>query len=272
MKDLADALTKLMDVAQRALIWIVVAVVLLWPQHMPLLDRFVIETSEINILGQTFKVVDTRRVPGASVPGLTVKDGKVLLNGEDISLLLGERDRLRNEIATLTQEKLDLAVKLGEASEQVAALARAPAAAPQQRELERLAASTQAAAASVMEAAMAANSTGAGPSGSPVAASLPTVVVSGDTTASAAADEVKRASGWARTQTPAPDVRVYLRNGSYRTTVMFASQDAAQAGLMALRKVFSTGPYLVDLRSWCPAGIGTAPRQEAGVPVTDCRF
>ena len=272
MKELAASLSAAMDVVQRLLIWVGLALILVAPGWIPLLDRFVLETTEINILGQTFKVTDTRQLPGAKVAGLAVEDGKVKLNGEDISLLPGERDRLRQQVSALEQEKLDLIRKLEDASQQLADLARAPAAPAQQGQIARLAQSTGSAAETALQAIAALPTAAAPPPAVPAPGPLPIVVLGGDASAAAAADEARKASDWARGQSPAPPVRIYLRNGSYRTTVAFASPEAAQAALPSLRKAFATGPYAVDLRSWCPAAISATPRQEAGVAVIDCRF
>lgn len=277
MKEFAASCSAALDVMQRLLIWIGLAIVLIAPGWVPLLDRFVIETTEVNILGQKLKVTDTRRLPGASVPGLTIEDGKVKLNGEDISLLPGERDRLRSEVATLRADKLALSRQLEDASRQMSALARAPTQQPaQQQALEQLAQGARQAVESVQPVGAARPSPTAAPAAPPTQAAVAgfMVLLASDTTAGAggALDEVTQARTWVKANAPEAKVQVFRRNSYYATAVVFAHQDAAQAALRPLRQAFRSDAYIAEVRSWCPAALRATPRREEGLEVIDCGF
>lgn len=268
MKAIADALGAFLEVGQRLLIWIALALLLFTPGSFPLLDRFVFESAEINLLGQKIKVIDTKAMGGSNVQGLTIRDGRLLFENEDMGLLPGKLSSLRNEVASLQSENATLARELQDAAQKLATLAKNPTgSAPEtQAQLERLAQSTEQAAAAVQTPSPA-------PPPSPVQASF-AVMVSSDTTlgAGGAADEITNATKWAAAQQVPPRVRVFLRNGYYATALVFGSREAAQQALPALRKVFRADAYTTDLRAWCPAGWNAEPRIMSGTAVIDCRF
>jgi hypothetical protein len=252
----ADQISPLLDLFQRLLLWIALAVLLFSPGWVPLLDRFIVETTEINLFGQKIKVTDKRSL---NVPGLEItKEGRVLLNGQDISLLPGEIERLRSENELLTSKLKDTSQKLDQAA----------SASGDQKELEQLAQSTR----EVADRAQAA--TARQTHGTRTVSPEFAVILSSDTTLGpgGAADEIKDARGWAAKQKPEPEVRVFLRNGYYATSVIFYSRDAAQDALLSLRKIFQSSPYVADLRSWCPASQQATPVDESGTQVIDCGF
>ena len=265
MKAIADALTAMLNAFQRLILWLAMGLVMIVPGWFPLLDRFVLDTTEINVLGQKVKVIDSRRSQEPNLPGLTIEGGSVKLHGQDLNLIVGERDRFLSEAESLRQENAELGRKLSEATSR---LADAAAARPTMRGMaeprpEAVDPPPVAAPAPAPAPALAS-------AGAPFAAMLSSDSSLG---AGGAKDEIAKAQAWASANPPAAPVRVFLRNGLFVTALAFATRESAQQALPSLRRVFpATNPYVADLRTWCPAGLSGEPQIRDGIAVTDCRF
>jgi hypothetical protein len=75
------------------------------------------------------------------------------------------------------------------------------------------------------------------------------VVFGGDSSEDAARDQLKLAE-----RLPSGSRRLFQRQGSYRSVVVFPTRDTAMAALPRIKALnrYSAGAYVVTLASWCP--------------------
>ncbi len=267
MKQFAEGLGAVLDVAQRIALIAVLAIILLVPSWFPLLDRFVFETTVINVLGTQLRVVDTR-----GVQGLEVRDGKLLLGGQDISALTdrlaqaeSEAGRLRGELARLGTELGDAATALQRTTLPRPVTPESDPAAERGRLAEEAARLQGVAEAAARDAAPPVPAPSA-PAG--LAASFG-IVFSADRALPAAMREVERVRDAGDAQ-----LSLWQRQGFWRGIAEFEARQAAQAALPAYRAAsFRGDAYVVEFRTWCPNARNLPGQPEApGVRLVDCGF
>lgn len=264
MKAFAESLGLVLDLLQRFAIYLLLALVLTMPGCFPLLDRFVFETTEVNLLGTSLKVTDTRRIQG-----LEVRDGRLLLNGEELNELPDKLARARSDLAVVMAENERLGQQLAEASRNLERLAAAPpaAAGPDRPAVSRALDTEARRLAAVVAEAQQTQAARSEPAPAPAREPAFGIVFGGDRTIRSAMDEVARA----RSAGPAP-VSLWLRQGFWRGLALFETREAARAALPRYT-AFRPDAYVVDLRSWCPNVTTRSPDPEAaGVPLYACGY
>lgn len=275
LADSAAAARAWIDVLLRVVIAGLVLLVLLEPGLFPILKQFTLKSGEVNIFGSKFEISEI----GSLIPGLEVRDNRILLQGKDISTMPDTIDRLTTENSELQQanavmtEQLkssngllqDVTRQRDEANQQLVALRQHE---PSAKPLDTAALDTriqqqikQTQQLAVARAALA-----------PVqAAAIPTSLVFGvafgsDITHDQAMTEVNKA----RKVSNAP-IALFQREKYLRSVAAFATRDAATAALPTFRSVRSDA-YIVDFRTWCPAALNTLFSDGDTPTVIDCRF
>lgn len=283
------------DVAIRVALVLAVTLILIDPGRIPLLKQFVVKSAKINMFGQELEVAQI----GSLFPSVTIEGDKLLLKGQDVSLLPDENARLRTSNSQLEKEKAELtgqitriSALLKEAIERretaavtparppdaptparppdAATPARPPAvttpATPSDTEtltglLGKLQQEQQAHASAVYAAPAVA------PEPVPASTALPFGIVFGaDSSRDAAMDEVRKAEKISK----AP-ITLFKRQGTIRSVAGFATRDDANAALPVFARMRSDS-YVVDLRSWCPAAFAAGASATGTPPLVDCKY
>jgi uncharacterized membrane-anchored protein YhcB (DUF1043 family) len=266
-KSSADALKSYVDVALRLLIAVAIILVLVAPGLFPFLTRFTVKSGEVNIFGSKFEIAEI----GTLIPGVEIRENRILLQGKDISTLPDTVARLTTTNNELTQANKDLSDHLKEATsllDQLTKDAQNPNQPPksveyvqklqqQQQQLQTKVAETEISAKALAVTAVA--------PASPSTLSFG-VVFSADKNKEQAMDEAKKAPGLS----DAP-IALYSREKLVRSVAGFATRDAAVAALPPFRAKWP-GAYVIDLRTWCPAASTVvAPAGNAPAEI-DCHF
>jgi hypothetical protein len=301
LKDLAEASDAWINVAIKVAIIALIGAVLFYPHDVPILRRVVVKSSEINIEGVKFQVID------AALTGKGVDisdDGRLLIGGVDVSTLPDDNAKLRQTVSDLnaqivalnttinTDERL-LRQASGDLStpQRVAAaptpsvadhptpsaspsLESAPAvpppAASPHAELAKEIAESVARAVQQQAAAQ----TTVAQAAEVVAQSTPLpgvgfgIVFGADATPQAAMDEVRKVAKQATSGNP---IILYKRQGSWRSVLYFGTQEASKAQLPNIKSV-KPQSYLVNISTWCPTPILIAPASSDLAEQKDCQF
>ena len=291
LKDIADATDVWINVVIKAVIAVLVGAVLFFPHSMPILNRVVVKSSEFNVEGVKFQVID------AALTGKGVEitdDGKLTIGGVDVSVL-------PDQIAMLRQSVLDLNGQIAKLNDTIAKqqqlLARAstdldsakPSAEPPCPPAGDAAAnpavkcppSEPKLAALIAETAKTANlekdaTAAIAQSAADVvqqATPLPGIgfgiVFGADKTPQEASDKIKMVT---RPPVSADPVILYKRQGSWRSVAYFGTRNGANSELAAIKSV-KQDAYVVDISSWCPTPVLISAAQAPDkVEEKDCRF
>jgi hypothetical protein len=277
-KNFSDAIVAILNILMKFAGVIALAIIVFAPQQVPILKRFALKSSKINVLGQEIELVDV------SLSGTAVQltdDGKLVIGGvdaNDVPDLLAklrqtgedlqtENTGLKKSVQQLkdlfdsTKKQLDEAnaklvsgsqgaVPAGDLTSQIA---KATDYANQQL---RSSAAASVEATKVIQQPDIAPAVGFG------------IVFGGDKTPEAAMDEVKKVAD--ATGNP---VILYHRQGSWRSVAYFGTADAAARALPALKKV-RPDAYVVDISKWCPTPERLSPETETPkmAEQKDCGF
>jgi len=256
-----EAIKSCMDIALRLLIAVLIVLVLVSPRIFPFLDRFLVKSGEVNLFGSKFEIAEV----GTLMPGLEVRDNRILLNGNDITSYPDTVAKLTTANTELTRANQDLSDKLKQLTSLLAQNQNEPGATPQAAsntiqqqaksiygqiaEIER--STKQLATPAVIAAAPSLNFG---------------LVFSGDRNEDEAMHEVNKVKGLSN----AP-VSLYRRENSIRSVAGFTTREEAAAALPTFRTKWP-GAYVVDLRTWCPAGAPMAPPVGNTTLQVDCHF
>jgi hypothetical protein len=259
-KSFTEAIKSCMDIALRLLIAILIILVLVAPGLFPFLGRFMVKSGEVNLFGSKFEVAEI----GTLMPGLEVRDNRIFLHGTDITTYPDTVDRLTTANNELTRANKDLSDKLTQLSSLLAQIKNAPD--PTAGDVSSV---IQQKAKSIVEQIAGIESSTKQLAAPAVAATAPSLfyglVFSGDRNKDEAMFEVNKAKALG-----AP-ISLYLRENSIRSVAGFATREAAVAALPSFRAHWQ-GAYVVDLRTWCPAGAPMAPPVGDTTAEVDCRF
>ena len=263
-----------LDVSIRVAIMLLVLLVLVEPGLFPFLKQFTLKSGEVNIFGSKFEITEV----GSLIPGLEIRDNRILLQGKDISTLPDTIDRVTTTNSELQQANAALSEQLqstgnllaevtrqrDEANQQLLALRHnVPNVKPldtgaldarlqqQMKQTQQLAAVP---APAVAPAAVAA------------ASLLFGVAFSSDVNHDQAMVEVRKA----RKVTKAP-IGLFQRAKFVRSVAAFPTRDAALAALPVFRSIRHDA-YIVDFRTWCPAAVSTSLSDGDTPSEVDCRF
>jgi TolA-binding protein len=275
LADAAVAARAWIDVLLRVVIAGLVLLVLLEPGLFPILKQFTLKSGEVNVFGSKFEITEV----GSLIPGLEIRDNRILLQGKDISTMPDTIDRLTTAYSELQQANVVISEQLksndgllqevtnqrDEANQQLVALRQnVPSAKPLDTaaldtRIQQQIKQTQQLATVRMALA-------------PVqAAAAPTNLVFGvafgsDTTHDQAMTEVNKA----RKVSNAP-IALFQREKYLRSVAAFATREAATAALSMFRSV-RPDAYIVDFRTWCPAALNRSFSDGDTPTVIDCRF
>ncbi len=299
LKDFADASDVWINVLIKLTIAALIVMILFFPHNMPILRRVVVKSSEFNVEGVKFQVID------AALTGKGVEitdDGKLMIGGEDVSDFPDENAKLRQTVSdlngqiaklndTITHQQQLLAQAghdlgdgkrtaeldsppLGAAGPSHPIVGANPAApnlpakpdlASLIQELANTAKKEQTAAEAV--ATSAANYVKQSTLSLPGAGFG--VVFGADKSPQAAMDEVQKVT---RPPVSADPVILYKRQGWWRSVAYFGTRDAANGQLGGIKSI-EPGAYVVDISSWCPTPILISAAQPPGmVEQKDCQF
>ncbi|MGE0418552.1 MAG: hypothetical protein AB7O80_17260 [Acetobacteraceae bacterium] len=290
-RSIVDTARAWVDVAIRCSAVAVIAVALISPGTFPILAKVTLKGAKVNILGSEFEIAQT----GPDFPGLKIENGKLLLNGQDISALADELAKQKSANALLLDANERLGKQIGQAAADLARYAGtqaarpppAPAPAPTTgsttaeaeppAEPVRPASGRDASALAALQRQVQTLQTDVGSVRQAVTAveTPPSqastgmvfgIVYGADQTVDAAMTEVRNAMKLSK----APMV-LLKRQGWFRSLAVFPTRDAATGELPAFSR-FRNGSYVVDLRTWCPAGLPLPPPAGDKPAVVDCRF
>jgi hypothetical protein len=266
-KTFADALKSFVDVALRLLIALAIILVLVAPGLFPFLTRFTIKSGEVNIFGSKFEVAEI----GTLIPGVEIRENRILLQGKDISTFPDTVAQLTTANNELTKANKDLSEHLKEATSPLTQLTK-DAQNPnppsksveyveklqlQQQQLQTKVAQSESSAKALAVSAVAA--------AAPISPTFG-IVFSADKNKQEALHEVEQAQGLSH----AP-ITLYSREKLIRSVAGFTTRDAADAALPPFRAKWS-GAYIVDLRTWCPAATTVVALVGKGPAEIDCHF
>jgi len=275
-KNFTDGVVAISGVLVRIAAVVAVVFIVFAPQDIPILRRFAVKSSKINVLGQEIELVDISLTSSAVE---ITKDGKLLIAGMDANDvpdqiaklrqtgadLKTQNDNLKQSVDQLTalfdatKKQLDDAnaklqaggagpVPTADLNSQISAVTKF---ADQQLKTAALA---QAAASDVLRQAEASASPAFG------------IVFGGDASPQAAMDEVKKV-----TKSNNFPVSLYKRQGSWRSVATFPSNAAARDALPEVKKVRGDA-YLVDLSKWCPSPSSISAAVNGIAAQFDCGF
>ncbi len=272
----ADAVTAWLSISTQFSIMVVLAIIVFAPELVPLLHRFSIKSSEINILGSKIQIVD---VALTSAAVKLTDDGKLLIGGMDANEvpdriaqlvqtgqnLKAENDGLKSSVQDLQALVQTTKAQLDEANAKLKGMASAPVPTDDlNAKIER----TTADANIQLEAATTASDQAAKIIHDPdVAAAVGFGVVFGaDASPEAAMDEVRKAK--VATSNP---IILFKRLGLWRSVAFFGTQPAAVGALGALKKKFADA-YFVDISKWCPTPRRISAETDSMAQQKDCDF
>jgi len=282
-KETADAADAWFNILLKLTGLAALILIVFFPHSAPILSRFVVKSSQINILGQQIQVVDTALI-GKSVQ--LTDDGKLLVSGVDVNDMADFSAKLQQSIKDLKDQNSDLAQKvesqtalLSEATQQrdeanrrlVALSATAPLAKPvATAELDT---SIDKAKQEIQLQIDAANATAQQASklvklGDAVPGVGFGLVFSGDSSPAAAMDEVNKAT---RPPISAIPVFIYKRLGSWRSVAYYGTRAEAAKQLPAFKANWPTA-YVVDIASWCPTPTRISLETKEMAELKDCGF
>lgn len=260
-KSATEAIKSLMDISLRLLIAVLIILILVNPGLFPFLSRFMVKSGEVNLFGSKFQVAEI----GTLVPGLEVRDNRIFLNGTDITTYPDAVAKLTTDKNILTRANQDLSDKLKQLTSLVAQVQQEPGSIPgatssaiQQKAKSIYGQITEIESSTKLLATPA------------VIATAPSLVFglvfSGDRNEDEAMDEVKKA----KRLSGAP-ISLYRRENSIRSVAGFETRESAATALPGFRGQWP-GAYVVDLRTWCPAGAPMAAPTGGATPEVDCHF
>jgi hypothetical protein len=270
------------DVVIRLLIVLGIALVLIEPGLFPFLKQFTVKSGEVNIFGSKFEISEI----GSLIPGLEIRDGRLLLQGKDISALPDTIDQTNTANAELRQVNNDLSGQVKTISgllEQVTkqrddanrTLLSLRQSTPGIKSVEtgELDTKIQQQLAQIQQRttddANAATSDKAASAAAVPPDLIYGVVFSADANKEQAMDEVRKAQGIKGVLSAT--IWLFQRQKFVRSVAAFPTHDAAASALPTFRAVWH-GAYIVDFRTWCPVALngplnpGTTPGE------IDCRF
>jgi hypothetical protein len=274
-KSTAEAAKAWSDVAIRLLIVVAVGLLLTSPGLFPFLKQFIVKSGEVNIFGSKFEISQT----GSLIPGLEVTDGRLLLQGKDISALPDTIDRLTTANTELQQINSDLTGRVKTISDVLSQVTgqrddanrtlvglkqSVPGVKPVEtaeldKKIEQLGQTSQVGAPPV-----------AAVNPVPQAAATPDlnfgVAFSADVDKDQAMTEVNKAQGLGT----AP-IGLFRREKYVRSVAAFPTRDAAARALPTYRGKWPSA-YIVDFRTWCPAAFSASFNPGPTPSEIDCRF
>jgi hypothetical protein len=241
------------------LIAILIILVLVTPGLFPFLSRFMVKSGEVNLFGSKFEIAEI-----GTLPGLEVRDNRIFLHGTDITTYPDTVDRLTTANNELTRANKDLSDKLTQLSSLLGQVKNAPNSTPGD-----VSSVIQQKAKSIVEQIAGIESSTKQLAAPAVVAIAPSlfygIVFSADKNKDEAMFEVNKAKALG-----AP-ISLYRRENSIRSVAGFGAREAAVAALPSFRAHWQ-GAYVVDLRTWCPAGSPMAPPIGDTTPDVDCHF
>lgn len=299
LKDFAEASNAWINVLIKLAIAAIVAMILFFPHYMPILRRVVVKSSEFNLEGVKFQVIDTA-LTGKGVD--ITDDGRLTIGGVDVSDFPDQNAQLRQQIGDLNGQIATLNDTIQQQQQLLAQAnhdlehAKTSAAAPGPAETDHGAPNHPVPSASPVPAAPAAESKLASliqesakaavqqrtaadaavkSASELVQQSAPPsgvgfgIVFGADASPEAAMDEVRKI-----TQPPvsADRVLLYKRQGSWRSVAYYDTRDAANGQFAAIKKI-KPQSYLVNISAWCPAPVVLSrPQPPDKVEQKDCQF
>ena len=105
LKDVAEASNAWINVLIKLAIAVIVAMVLFFPHYMPILRRVVVKSSEFNLEGVKFQVIDAA-LTGKGVD--ITDDGRLTIGGVDVSDFPDQNAQLRQQIGDLNTQIANL--------------------------------------------------------------------------------------------------------------------------------------------------------------------
>ncbi len=266
LKYFADATGAWLNVVIRLAFAVALGIVIFAPQWMPILKRFMVKSSEINILGSKIEIVDV------ALTGDAIKltdDGKILIAGMDPNEipdriarleqagrdLKAENDKLKSSAQSAAEQLQDLIKKANQqavpASDLIAQIQKAIDAV---RQLTDSSPAVGEQATIVLKEPDLAPAVGFG------------IVFGGDKTPDAAMDEVRKAK-----QISGNPIILFKRQAFWRSVMFFGTRAAANDELPALQKKWADA-YIVDISKWCPQPQRVSPETPTMAQQKDCGF
>jgi hypothetical protein len=281
MKMIANTSDAWLNVLSKFAALIALGILLLDPQWIPLLKRFVIKSSEINIMGSKIQIVDVSLSGG----NVEVKDdGRLFVAGMDVNSVGDTVDKLNQQVTNLTQQASGLVSTIGSMKQ---ALADAIAQRDQANDkLKQLASHSSEATpvatgdldssvAKVIDAAKVqiASSEDTATQAKKVVSeirSVPAVgygvVFSADKDLPSADFEIAKAE-----KLTAGVIILYRRQNWWRGVAYHAERAAASAELQSFKSTWPEA-YIVEIASWCPKPTVLTEATRTSVEQKDCGF
>lgn len=278
----AEAAKAWSDVMIRLLIAVGIALVLIAPGLFPFLKQFTVKSGEVNIFGSKFEITEI----GSLIPGLEIKDGRLLLQGKDISTLPDTIDRTNTANTELRQTNSNLSDQIksiGNLLEQVTkqrddanrTLASLKQSSPGIKPMEtsELDTKIQQQLAQIQQHITDDANAVTTDKAAPIAAAPPDLIYgiafSADTNKEQAMDEVRKAQSIKGSMSVA--IWLFQRQKYVRSVAAFPTHDAAVTALPSFRAIWH-GAYIVDFRTWCPAALSATLNPGNILGEIDCRF
>ncbi|MER9870819.1 hypothetical protein NKJ35_27200 [Mesorhizobium sp. M0136] len=252
----ADVAHAWLNVLLKILVSSAVIIAILYPDFIPLLKRFGVRSSEINILGSKVQIVDLA-LSGSAVK--LTQDGRMLIAGVDANAipdrlaqleqtgrdLRTENDKLKGSVQELQALVATAKSQLDEANNRLRASSSSP--------LETRALDTRITKTNEESAAQVASATTVAAQASKIIAEpdmVPAVgygvVIGADATTQAAMDEVRKAQS-----SVANPFLLFKRQGYWRSVALFGTRAYASDALPKL-KYGHPDAYIVDISRGAP--------------------
>ena len=279
-KSAGEAARAWSDVATRISIVLAVAVILIKPGLFPFLKQFTVKSGEVNVFGSKFEVAEI----GTLILGLEIKDGRLLLQGRDISSLPDTIDQLTtvngqlqrsnqeltdrlkalsNLLTQVNQQRDDLTRFVQQPNRKAPSINQIDTKSVDQEVQQSLAQVRQqdaAAGAVLAQTAQVASQSAAAP------ILIYGIAFSADVQKENAMTELRKAQGFS----DAP-VLLFQRERYIRSVAAFLMRDTALKALPKFHEKWPTA-YVVDFRTWCPAALSILPAIGPELREIDCRF